>query len=64
MDIINYSKIKKVEADLAQHKLDYAEHLDNTMPHEMIDFQNDKIYKYGFQISEDGNPQIIFEEVE
>ena len=50
--------------DLEQHKADYLSHLEDTMPHEMIDFQNDKIYKYGFQISEDGNPQIIFEEVE
>ena len=63
MDIINYSKIKKVEADLAQHKLDYAEHLDNTMPHKFQDLKNSKIYKFGFQVSEGGNPQIIYKEV-
>ncbi len=63
MDIINYSKIKKVEADLAQHKLDYAEHLDNTMPHRFQDIKNDKVYRIGLQLSIEGNPQIIYEEV-
>ena len=29
MDIINYSKIKKVEADLASHKEDYASLVDS-----------------------------------
>ena len=41
---------------LTQHKLDY-------MPHRFQDLKNGKIYKFGFQINEEGNPQIIFEEV-
>ena len=56
MDIINYSKIKKVEEELAEHKQDY-------MPHRFRDLKNNKIYKFGFQLSAEGNPQIIFEEV-
>lgn len=56
MDVISYSKIKKVKEDLTKHKLDY-------MPHRFQDLKNDKIYKFGFQINEEGNPQIIYEEV-
>jgi len=56
VDIINYSKIKKVEEELAEHKQDY-------MPHRFQDIKNNKIYKFGFQLSAEGNPQIIFEEV-
>ena len=56
MDVINYSKIKKVEADLASHKEDY-------MPHQFINHKENKTYKFGFQLSAEGNPQIIFEEV-
>jgi hypothetical protein len=56
MDIINYSKIKKVKEELTQHKLDY-------MPHRFQDIKNNKIYKFGFQLSAEGNPQIIYEEV-
>jgi hypothetical protein len=56
MDIINYSKIKKVEADLASHKAE-------NMPHQFINHKENKTYKFGFQLSAEGNPQIIFEEV-
>lgn len=63
MDVINYSKIKKVETDLAEHKLDYVTHLNDTMPHKTNDLQNNKTYKFGLQLSSEGNPQIIFEEV-
>ena len=56
MDVINYSKIKKVKEDLTEHKLDY-------MPHRFQDLKNDKIYKFGLQVSAEGNPQIIYEEV-
>ena len=56
MDVINYSKIKKVKEDLTKHKLDY-------MPHRFQDIKNNKIYKFGFQLSAEGNPQIICEEV-
>ena len=56
MDIINYSKIKKVEADLASHKAE-------NMPHQFINHKENKTYRFGFQLSAEGNPQIIFEEV-
>ena len=56
MDVISYSKIKKVKEELTQHKLDY-------MPHRFQDLKNGKIYKFGFQVSVDGKPQIIYEEV-
>ena len=54
--------VSEVDNDLAQHKLDYTEHLDNTMPHLVQDLQSTKIYKYGFQLSAEGNPQIIYRE--
>jgi len=56
MDIINYSKIKKVETDLASHKAE-------NMPHQFINHKENKTYRFGFQLSAEGNPQIIFEEV-
>ena len=46
--------VKKDEFD--SHKLDY-------MPHRIQDLKNNKIYKYSLQMSEDGQPQIKFEEV-
>lgn len=55
MDIINYSKIKKVEADLASH-------LAENMPHLIKDITTGKTYRYGLQIK-DGATQFIFEEV-
>lgn len=63
MDVINYSKIKKTEADLASHKADYASHLNSDMPHQFKDLKNNKIYQFGFQVSADGEPQLIYEEV-
>ena len=55
MDVINYSKIKKVEADLASHKED-------NMPHLIKDITNNKTYRYGLQVK-DGVTQLIYEEV-
>lgn len=74
MDIINYSKIKKVEADLAQHKLDYASqfedlevelaaHKAENMPHQFTNLQTGKTYRFGRQVSAEGIPQRIYEEV-
>lgn len=40
-----------------------ASHIANTMPHQVQDLKNNKTYKFGFRLSADGNPQIIFEEV-
>ena len=75
MDIYNFSQIKKldkeidevdgrIDAIVEQVKTDYLAHTKNIMPHEFQDLKNDKTYKYGFQISEEGNPQLIFKEVE
>lgn len=48
--------INELKTDLESHKLDY-------MPHRIQDLKNNKIYKYSLQMSEDGQPQIKFEEV-
>ena len=50
------ANLTAIKDDLAQHKLDY-------MPHRFQDLKNDKIYKFGFRLSAEGNPQIIYEEV-
>lgn len=50
------NRVSTVETDLTQHKLDY-------MPHRFQDLKTGKKYKYGFQISAEGNPQTIYEEV-
>ena len=74
MDVINYSKIKKVENDLAQHKLDYASqfedlevelaaHKAEKMPHQFTNLQTGKTYRFGRQVSAEGIPQRIYEEV-
>ena len=42
---------------------DYATHLDAEMPHQFKDLKNNKTYKFGFQLSDEGNPQLIYEEV-
>ena len=38
-------------------------HKADTMPHQAKDLQNTKTFRFGLQMSVDGNPQIIFEEV-
>lgn len=48
--------LAEVKTELDEHKLDY-------MPHRIQDLKNNKIYKYSLQMSEDGQPQIKFEEV-
>lgn len=56
VEAIYPTRLTNVENDLAQHKLDY-------MPHRFQDIKNNKIYNFGFQLSAEGNPQIIYEEV-
>ena len=51
-----FGKVEDVEDDLASHKAD-------NMPHQFINHKENKTYKFGFQLSAEGNPQIIFEEV-
>ena len=55
--------VDELQGDLESVKTDYLAHTKNIMPHEFRDLKNDKTYKYGFQISGEGNPQLIFEEV-
>jgi hypothetical protein len=38
-------------------------HLTNNMPHEFSNIETNKTYKFGFQVSSAGKPQIIYEEV-
>ena len=62
MDVINYSKIKKVEKDLASHKEDYVQHLASEIPHLVRDLDNDKTYFFGLRIK-DGGTQFMYKEV-
>ena len=48
--------LQEVGSELVTHKAD-------TMPHKFEDLKNNVTYKFGFQLSAEGNPQIIFEEV-
>lgn len=64
MDIINYSKIKKVDQDLTAHKEDYANHLNDEMPHIFKNLQDGKTYRYGRRVSSEGIPQKIYKEAE
>jgi len=48
--------LQEVGSELVTHKAD-------TMPHKFKDLKNTVTYKFGFQLSAEGNPQIIFEEV-
>jgi hypothetical protein len=38
-------------------------HLTNNMPHQFSNIETSKTYKFGFQVSSTGKPQIIYEEV-
>ncbi len=49
--------------EIEQVKTDILEHFESAMPHKFQDLKNSKIYKFGFQVSEGGNPQIIYKEV-
>lgn len=42
---------------------DLVEHKAEIMPHQFINHKENKTYKFGFQVSVDGKPQIIYEEV-
>ena len=47
-----------------QQKMDdFTAHLAENMPHQFINHKENKTYKFGFQVSVDGKPQIIYEEV-
>lgn len=62
MDVINYSKIKKVEKEVEQVKTDILEHFESAMPHLIVDEDTGKTYRYGRRFK-DGGMQTIWEEV-
>ena len=63
MDIIARDTAEKTAVRLDAHLDDYATHLETEMPHQFKDLKNNKTYKFGFQLSDEGNPQLIYEEV-
>ena len=55
--------INEVHNDLASHKEDYVQHLASEMPHQFTNLQTGKTYRFGRQVSAEGIPQRIYEEV-
>ena len=51
-----FGKVEDVEDNLAAHKAE-------TMPHQFQNLKTNRVYAFGFRISTEGNPQIIYEEV-
>ena len=62
-DVDEYYDATDVEGALKEAYLNLGAHKTGTMPHQLVDLKNTKTYKFGFQLSAEGNPQIIFEEV-
>ncbi len=56
VEAIYPARLASVEEDLATHKKDI-------MPRQVKDLKSNKRYKIGLQLSTEGNPQIIYEEV-
>lgn len=55
--------LQEVKSEIDTHKEEYMQHLNSNMPHQVKDLQSTKKYKFGLQLSAEGNPQIIYEEV-
>lgn len=55
--------INEVKSDVTNNATVMTNHKTDTMPHQLKDTKTNKTYKFGFQLSAEGNPQIIFEEV-
>lgn len=55
--------LQEVKSEFDEHKSAFVNHLIDPMPHQAKDLQNTKTFRFGLQMSVDGNPQIIFEEV-
>jgi len=62
-DADEYYTATDVEGALKEAYLNLGAHKTDTMPHQLKDTKTNKTYKFGFQLSAEGNPQIIFEEV-
>ena len=56
----DYNTLVENINDLQQQ---HNEHKAENMPHQFINHKENKTYKFGFQVSVDGKPQIIYEEV-
>ena len=56
---ISAPKLNKIEQGI----FDAHERADSPMPHLIVNQETGKIYRYGEQISAEGKPQTIFEEV-
>ena len=54
--VLSAKQGKILKDELTSHKAE-------NMPHQFINHKENKTYKFGFQLSAEGNPQIIFEEV-
>lgn len=64
MDVISYALSKKyTDEKYKEIENDLTSHLNSTMPHIFYDLKNNKKYRYGRRLSENGIPQIISEEV-
>ena len=61
-DIIPRLELLDVEL-LEDLQNEITDHLKSNLPHQIEDMKNNKTYQCGFRVSEDGNPQIIYEEV-
>lgn len=46
-----------------QKIIEFDEHLANPMPHQFTNHETGKTYWYGYQVSAEGIPQVISEEV-
>lgn len=55
--------IKDINDNMDSIDLTLKNHFDDTMPHLIFDKKANKKYKYGYQTSSTGKPQIVYEEV-
>ena len=58
-----YDIIELVKSAIDNNADAIASHKAENMPHQFINHKENKTYKFGFQVSVDGKPQIIYEEV-
>ena len=58
-----YKDLKILKEEVVELQLDFAAHLSSAMPHMFQDLKEDRVYRYGYQLSIDGIPQVISEEV-
>ena len=54
----------ELKDEVILHKEDYANHLNDEMPHIFKNLQDGKTYRYGRRVSSEGIPQKIYKEAE